>query len=286
MSIRFPKRNIAQAQAIRNLKPQPKPEEENFKLISIEEPIKELIFHSPGLNNTLYPIKLYRMHEDLEALGRMYQLPTKEREELRKRLPASLAQAEAKADKLLEEFVRTVIKQQSQAVYMKHLKEAMNPKVQIMLALRCWIAACTVDGPKNSINIYHNKVMEAWDFFPKSARKDVVDPITGEPFIFIDYESENPFERQNVVKSEHHHEIARIDEPGPRKIDYLPKDWSIVMEEVLTGFGIEVKDIDHAWKQLDKVSKEASIEDRIVSKIAYLITHATIHRKIKTLPSS
>jgi hypothetical protein len=294
MNIRFPKKNIAQQRAARLQKEIiQEPTSEKIVHVPEEKPIPEeevypdLPFFPLGrCSNTLYPTKLHRLHEDLELLGRLASLPPRERKELQRRLPGSLVQAEDKANKMLSDFVENVVKMKGQEAYGQRLKEAMNDQIQIMLALRCYIAAKTVDGPKNRIVIYRNKAMNAWDFFPESARQTMIDPKTGEQTIFINYETDDqaPYKRQMEVKSHRHFEVAKIEDGGPKKIDRLPKQWGDVMDEVLLGFGHEVDTIDEAWVLLDKVSKDSTIEERILSKIAYMITHATVHKKNKQLP--
>lgn len=290
MSIRFPKKNIAQHQADRQVKSntpkEPKPQE-IVQVPEEKEPEYEVPFFALGPSvNTLYPIKLHRLHEDLEMLGRLASLPPRERRELQKRLPPSLPQAEAKADKMLADFVQKVVRMQGQENYLNRLKEAMTDQVQIMLALRCWIAAKTVESPKNKIVIYRNKAMNAWDFFPASARQTMIDPSTGEEMVYINYETDEkaPYKRQEEVSSKRHFEVAKVEDPGPKKIDQLPKQWANVMDEVLLGFGHEVTNINEAWVLLDQVSKDSSIEERILSKIAYLITHSQVTHKNKALP--
>lgn len=293
MSIRFPKKNIAQQQAEKRLKAknEPKPESiiEAPDVVRSRESLGDSEWGlSPlGSNaNHLYPGNLHRLHEDIEQLGRLQSLPKKEREELQKRLPSSLSAAEDKANRMLESYIRKAVPIVGRDTYIKRLKDAMSQQAQTMLAIRCWIAAKTTTGPKNSIQIYRNKAMEAWEFFPESAKESIIDPKTGQSSIFINYETDDddPYERQEIVKSKRHYEVGRIDEPGPKKIDRLPEQWGDAMEKVLEGYGYQVEDLTHAWKLLDKVSKESSIEDRILSKIAYLITHVTSNNKNKMLP--
>lgn len=295
MNIRFPKKNIAQHQADRIRKeaiPEPK-ETEIVKVGPEPEPkpeleeYPELPFFSLGpCANTLYPSKLHRLHEDLELLGRIGSLPPRERRELQRRLPGSMVQAEAKADKMLEDFVQSVIKVRGQEKYTEQLKGAINDQIQIMLALRCYIAAKTVEGTKNKIVIYRNKVMNSWDFFPESARQTIIDPKTGEQTVYINYETDEnaPYKRQMEMTSRKHFEVAKVEDKGPKKVDRLPRQWGDVMNEVLIGFGHEVDTLDEAWILLDQVSKDSTIEERILSKIAYMITHATVTKRNKMLP--
>jgi hypothetical protein len=294
MNIRFPKKNIAQQRAAR-LQKEIIQEPTTEKIVHIpeerptpkEEVYPDLPFFPLGpCSNTLYPTRLHRLHEDLELLGRLASLPPRERKELQRRLPGSLVQAEDKANKMLSDFVENVVKMKGQEAYGQRLKEAMNDQIQIMLALRCYIAAKTVDGPKNKIVVYRNKAMNAWDFFPESARQTMIDPKTGEQTIFINYETNEkaPYKRQMEVSSSKHFEVAKIEDAGPKKIDRLPKQWGDVMDEVLLGFGHEVDNVTEAWILLDQVSKDSTIEERILSKIAYMITHASVHKKNKELP--
>jgi hypothetical protein len=293
MNIRFPKKNIAQHQRDRLVKKDiTEPTQEEIVQVPEQTPRSAFedmpsipFFETGPCANTLYPTKLHRLHEDVAMLSRLGSLPKKARLELQKRLPCSMVQAEAKADKMLSEFVQRVVKMEGQEAYGKRLKEAMNDQIQVMLALRCWIAARTVKAPRNVITIYRNKVMEAWEFFPESSRKTMTDP-DGKSAIFIDYETDEnaPYKRQSEVTSKRHYEVAKITDPGPKKIDKLPPKWGEVMDEVLEGFGHKVETIEEAWGLLETVSRDSTIEERILSKIAYLITHATVTRKNKMLP--
>lgn len=296
MNIRFPKKNIAQHQADRfkkeSLPKEPEPEPEVRIVKSEPKPdLTEIPFFSLGTNvNKLYPTRLHRLHEDLELLGRLNTFPSEQakriQKELSRRLPSSLPQAEAKADRMIEEFVRNVVKIQGQEQYTQRLKEAMTDQIQIMLALRCWIAAKTIETPRNTIKIFRNKVMNSWEFFPESARTTTVDPKTGEQQIYINYETDEnaPYKRQQEVISRKHYQIGEVKDPGPKKIDQMPQEWGQVMSEVLLNFGYEVDSIRTAWDILEEVSRDSTIEERILSKIAYLITHANVHKKNKELP--
>jgi hypothetical protein len=283
MGIRFPKKNIAQQQAERRLKPvEPKP----VKIINVpEDPGPREPEVGGPLVNKLYPEKLYRLHMDLDLLGKLSYLSEKEQREVRRRLPGSLVQAEARADKLLEKFVKSEVHRVGLQGYGAVLKRSMNNQIQLMLALRCWIAAKTVDGPRNTIKIYRNEVMSGYEFFPAESRKTMVGA-DGAPMMFIDYETDEdaPYKRADEVQSKRHYQVGEIRDPGPKKQDRMPKKWAVVMDEVLAGFGYQVETVEEAWKLLSKVSKSATIEERILSKIAYMVTHATIHRKVRELP--
>jgi hypothetical protein len=222
---------------------------------------------------------------DLDLLGKLSYLSEKEQREVRRRLPGSLVQAEARADKLLEKFVKSEVGRVGLKGYGAVLKRSMNKQVQLLLALRCWIAARTVDGPRNTIKIYRNEVMSGYEFFPVESRKTMIGA-DGAPMMFIDYETDEdaPYKRADEVKSRKHYQVGEIRDPGPKKIDRMPKKWAVVMDEVLAGFGYQVGSVEEAWKLLSKVSKDATIEERILSKIAYMVTHATIHREIRKLP--
>ena len=290
MNIRFPKKNIAQHQADRLKKAaiqEPKKEEIVKVPEFVPDPHYDIPFFQLGpAANSLYPVKLHRLHEDLEMLGRLRHLPPKERKELQRRLPGSLPQAEAKADKMLADFVQNAVKIQGIEVYSNRLKESVNDQVQIMLALRCYIAAKTVDAPRNKIVLYRNKAMNSWDFFPKSSRQTITDPKTGAESIFINYQADDkaPYKRQDEMTSKQHYEVGKVEDAGPKKIDRLPKQWGEAMDGVLQGFGHNIENVDEAWILLEKVSKNSTIEERILSKITYLITNATVHKKNKMLP--
>jgi hypothetical protein len=108
----------------------------------------------------------------------------------------------------------------------------------------------------------------------------------GKSAIFIDYETDEnaPYKRQSEVTSKRHYEVAKITDAGTKKIDKITRKWGEVMDEVLEGFGHKVETIEEAWGLLETVSRDSTIEERILSKIAYLITHATVTRKNKMLP--
>jgi len=237
-------------------------------------------------NDKLYPARLWHIHKDLDLLAyHSHKLSKKEKEKLFERLPANLVVAERQADRALYRFVENEVNKVGVDTYGAMLRKAMTPKSKILLALRCWIASAQQNRPRDGIIIYQNRSMNSADFFPESAKRIGIDPETKEEFVYyiegdgINEEDDDPYTRSKVHQSQKHIKVREIKEPGPTKRDKLPGIMHHQMKLILEDFGHSVETTNQAWKILDKISKNSSIEDRIVARISYLIINATTHEK-------
>lgn len=248
---------------------------------------KEIVCHNAAWNDKLYPSKLWQIHSDLDKLTyHRDKLKATEIDEINERLPGSLGQAEQYADKLLFEFVQNQVNLVGLEEYSKILQVAITPRTRILLALRCFIAASTDDNPPDSITIYKNQTLNSKDFFPDSCMNTWVNPETGEEEVYYtnqplenDDSEDNPYWRSSNHKSDKHNIATRLIQPDRSERDKLPTSFRRQMQMMLKEFGIEVDTLKSAWDHLDSISKDSTIEDRIVGRIAYLITNASVQRK-------
>jgi hypothetical protein len=276
--IRFPKRNVAQPIQKKPKKPAEiaiQEQEENH--VEVKKPVCPAKW-----SDRLYPSELWQLHDDLDTMAyRRGQLSPKEREELSKRLPSTLSQAEADADKRLFDFVQDAINTTGIVQYSNMLKQAMTPDAQLMLALRCYAAATSGERIRDTIKIFSHKTMNSLDFFPESCRRMGRDPRTGRsmPYVVDRADSEdNPYWRaqNHSIKQRMRRQITT--DPEPTQRDRLPPHMLGQISQVLSGFGINVQSNKEAWTLLSDISKGAQVEDRIVARIAYLIMNATVHK--------
>lgn len=252
----------------------------------------DIVCYNAIWSDKLYPSKLWQIHNDLDKLTYYRkELSNEEIQEINDRLPGSLRQAEQYADKLLFKFVQDQVNLVGLEEYSKILQKAITPEVRILLALRCFIAASTNDSPPDSITIYRNKTLESKDFFPDSCMDTWTNPETGKEETYYtnqpqkdeqdkDSSDEDPYWRSSNHQSDKHSIATKLVQPDKSKRDKLPASFKEQMKSMLNKeFGIEVENLRDAWDQLDKISKDFSIETRILGRIAYLITNASVQHK-------
>jgi hypothetical protein len=280
----YPKRNIAQ-----NAPDSRKKKKPVVVVHSPPPPKKQKSTPScPGAtwNDVLYPSELWQMYEDLDKIT--YQrgrLSDKERDEIQKRMPSSLRQAEDEADQKLFEFVQNAINTKGVKTYSDILKRAMTGDAQALLALRCYAASTAGIRIRDVIQIFNNKAMNSHDFFPGSCQRTGTDPQTGKSMTYVvdrPESDDDPYWRSQNHKSTKHRMVRRLaTDPKPTKRDKMPPSLANQMAKILAGFGIRVTSNEEAWEALSERSRAASIEDRIVARIAYLIMNATVHQDNK-----
>lgn len=294
MSIRFPKKNIAQSQFDRSksklVKPEAKPETSLLPAIP-ELQKREESTECPGAiwHGELYPHKLFQLHSDIELF--FYQqdkLSPKDREELAGRMPFSLDHAEKEADKLLFKFVQDKINHVGVEAYSRALSAAVGDEVKVLFALRCMIAASSNEKVRQRIQIFRSEKMESADFFPESCKRVGEDPETGLEMIY--YVDRPNKEDKNVYWRSLNHQgkqplMREILGPKLTKRDRMPTSFFEEMQFILADKGIKVDSHEGAWSVLNERSKYASIENRILARIMYLIANATVNKEIYKLPN-
>jgi hypothetical protein len=224
------------------------------------------------------------MYSDLDKVA-YGKLSAKERNEIGERMPSSLRQAEAEADKKLYDFVQTAVNTGGIQQYANILKQAMSGNAQELLALRCFAAATSGVRIRDTIQIFSNKPMNSIDFFPDSCRGTIPDPKTGKatPYV-VDRpdDDDDPYWRASNHASGKHRMVRRMaTDQKQTKRDKLPPSMTQQISALLSKLGIHVRTHEEAWEELSNRSRKASIEDRIVARIAYLIMNATIHQDNK-----
>lgn len=239
-------------------------------------------------NNKLYPQKLWQLHDDINTMFYgLHKLSETERQELYERFPYSLSQAEKLADKLLFEFIQDKINTIGPDQYHALLQRSMSKQAQILYALRCFIATHDITQINDSVQIYKNNVMNSHDFYPESCKGIYID----EDGVEQTYYKERPCDKKDgpYWRSENHqstkHRLSRtlLNQKPKNSIDELPIRFRDELKQVLLDLGITVESNDSAWNQLDLQSKQSTIDERIVARIAYLITNININKKQKQI---
>ena len=324
MSIRFPRKNIAQRMTEREQKPRKEEAEDKPQLPAKVEPVQNALakadpekvpvnipsvpviaptapFRKPVVyenklkdedivchgqyGGKLYPEKLWQLHHDIDMIAyHKDNLTPEEVEKIQARLPGSMLVAESTADRMLKKFVENSVNNVGPETYAKVLKVAMSETAQVLLMLRCFIAATSNEKPKSrdKITIYRNKAMGARDFFPEDCKRTWINPETEEDeeyYVDRPQGEDNVYWRAENHLSKQHQIVHQLIEPPPSKKDQLPPDFKGHMKFLLNEYGIEVETAEDAWRWLDSIGRSAEIEDRILSRIAYLITNAQVQRK-------
>jgi len=238
----------------------------------------------------LYPKKLWQLHHDLDLLTYdRHQYSEKELKKYEARMPCSLHAAESAADRMLTRFIKTRTNQLGSDVYLEQLQEAMEDNTHILFALRCFIAADTEEkkADPDEVQIFHHRGMNSADFFPDSCRHTYINEEGEEEYYFssapTEKDEEDKYWRALNHQSDKHHLAHRLQAPSRTEIDVMPADHRYHMAKVLNYFGIEVETTKQAWEILNERTRDASIEDRILARIAYLIANARAHGKEQEL---
>lgn len=258
------------------------------KVVKYEDVLEEEEITCTGrFGGKLYPLKLWQLHHDLDLVTyHRDELTLEELDKIQSRLPGSMLVAESTADRMLRKFVETSVNNVGPEKYAQVLKAAMGPNAQILLALRCFIAASTNERPRDRITIYRNKSMNSSDFFPKDCQRKWFNPETKrEETYYVDRpeDQDNAYWRSSNHLSKQHQVVYKLLEPPPGKQDQLPSDFRDHMKFLLEEYGLEVNTVEEAWRFLDSIGRDSEIEDRILARIAYLITNAQVQRKIYRL---
>jgi len=309
--LRFPKKNIAQrgfdrkkaATGHYKLQEKQLPATEKPKKVIKEEEPQSTEYLDAVWAGKLYPHELWNMHCDIDKFA--YQkLSVEELSVIKRKLslawldwkddienpkippPFSLSQVESDADKILFDFVQNSMNIIGVEAYGAMLQQAITDEARILLALRCYIAATSGKRERDSIKIYRNKQMDSWDFFPKECKRIGVDPQTGKKFTYyVDRPKKKKGDKDDLYwrsknhQSADHYIVSKFVEPELSQKDKMPINIAPQMAEILSDFGIKVNSHEKAWNELSNRSRNASIENRIVARIAYLITNATVHKK-------
>jgi len=312
--IRFPKRNIAQGR--------PKKAEKEKVVIDVDDlsiaergaladqlgigaPPKNAVQRvgpsgsgicEPAPNaGHLYPQALWKLHAKLEAAGQgatyLADTPGGRREErsMWELLPPSMRQAEEQADKILQKFMEEKLSQIGAQRFYEQIQGAMSEKAQLIFAYRCVIAATHEDYIPDTLEVYCNKGMDGWDFYNPEDIEKVLNPITGNVNIYIhDEKYDGAYDRAEKVVSRKHRKVHE-EQTGQElsEKDKLPPHVLLRMRGLLRGAGVSVpQNNKEAWDMLGTVAAGATIEDKIIGRIAYLIANAVMNKKQGKLPDS
>lgn len=274
--IRYPKRNVARTgpkkpasiiqqpkQIVRPQAPIKERQKSTGQIMSrdehsFQEYAKITTAKAGKWENILYPAGLAQLHLDIDKL--VYETVDKDQEQ---RIPPNLKQLEALADKLLCEFIDAKLELESPGEYYAQVREAMSNKSLMMFAYRCAIAALDVNGELiDSLEIYVSEAMNGWDF-----------PLTyGDDNVKLYEHSENfALEREIVSKRENKKELTARDQMPDFALDAANQLLLSLGRDPITG-------LKAAWKELSQVSRTSGVEDRILSRIAYLIANSIFTR--------
>jgi hypothetical protein len=218
----------------------------------------------------LYPDELYQLHCDLDAFANGHV-----DEGVYDRLPASLAEAEALADSLLEGHLRVTLEEIGQEEYFRLLVGAASEDAKLLYALRCFIACSGITPKPDRIEIFDNKV----DLSVRSSEPD------------YNLSLEEKF-RKNYEKSfgyspggAHRHgspdgnwrnsasSAVKVENHVVSDRDVLPWGMLPKFRDILDGFGLEVTG-ENVWGLLSEHGRRASVRDRIIGRLLYLVENA------------
>ena len=92
--------------------------------------------------------------------------------------------------------------------------------------------------------------------------------------------SEEGYERSEKFNSPKHKILVEfLISPPITSRDRMPTDIAGQMETILEGYGIIITDSNQIANILHNQSQSASIEERIVARVAYLIMNSAVHKK-------
>lgn len=223
----------------------------------------------------LYPQELWQLHSDLDYFA--YGKKEKNEDEesvgvVMDRLPSSLANAEQSADTMLIEFLRKKIKEIGSDEYKRLLTKATTETSKTLYALRCFVASSRLYQENPDII----EILKG-DVDLRSLWRQIEETDDG-PLITDEVDSEKPYERAMIHVEERTKIMEIRTTKKPSKIDELPIEMLPGIQAVLGQRGLEVTE-ENAWKMLDSMSHEASIDDRIIARILYLMTNASFQKE-------
>jgi hypothetical protein len=225
------------------------------------------------IGNGVYPEALWRLYDDLCTLWyHSHKLTQKEREELEKRLPGGLRNAEEQADALLYDYIRRQIRQIGPNEYAKLAAAHMSAKARKMLLFRCAIA-CLDRQPRqaDTIEIRHNKMLDTIGLLSlaKLYGYEVADHVLDEEEKPVDIK---PLAEKDVFTVVVKEEIPTKENPRDR----LPDDVLGEVRRLFSEAGVAFPgNLNLAWTELEALWMDSTVDEKIVSRIAYLIVQAT-----------
>lgn len=224
-------------------------------------------------NYPLYPPELYQLHKDLDDMA-YGNLADKEREDLLARIPKSLDEAESTADAMLIAHLQRATNDIGIERYGEIVFENAGHDARIMYAIRCFIASAGIVAEPDVIEIYAHKPLSNVQFH----KPEDVSAMADGSLLIDETANEDPYARA----------LARVDDVSDRQLiarkvsqvrtslrDVLPKEYLPRAQAVLDAYGLEITK-ENAWMVMTTVSQKASIHDRIVSRLLYLMTNAAL----------
>ena len=211
----------------------------------------------------LYPEQLYQLYQDLDDLTYGTITP-----ELLERIPPSLEAAEKTADDILRGHLEETLSKIPKEQYFQMVMKTATAMAKKLYLIRCYIAGARITAEPDKIEIYHSSYMATTNFHEEQDIERLEDGgiMINEP------ESDNPYNRAltHVPKGT----IKTIQEEPQISIrDVLPEEMLSKSKKVLNDYGIEINE-QNAWPLLSKLGKEATIDERIIGRLLYLIENA------------
>ena len=192
-------------------------------------------------------------------------------------LPPSLEAAEKLADNLLKDHLEETLKEVGQEEYFNLvIKEASRTAKKLYL-LRCFIASEQITAEPNKIEIYKTELPKPTYFH----KQEHISYNNEEPI--INETEKKPYQRALEITSKQQL-LETIEKQTISVRDILPEEMKQKSSDMLLkNYGIHVSP-SNVWEILDRESKRATIKDRIIGRLLYLIENANaVKRGIKYL---
>ena len=199
---------------------------------------------------SIYPQELWQLHYNLDHGTEPNSNNTKIFEDLH----YNMEKIEKYADDLLIKHLQEMSNLFGMDKYCEFVTNTASETAKKLYAIRCYIASLQLIAKPDTIEIITNHE-ELIKQFKNSPRITIINPNT----------SLNALENSHVNS-----EITNIN-----LRDILPNDILPKIESVLNEYEFVVTK-ENAWELLSDTSQKASIHDRIVGRILYLITNSTM----------
>jgi hypothetical protein len=222
----------------------------------------------------IYPYTLWKLYDDVCLL--FYgNLPFEERQKIEERLPCGISDIEQAADALLMQHVADMLDRIGPRRYAELVRESMTNSGFVIFLLRCLIACLDVDSQPDKVEIRTNKAIDALEFAALLASSGTRQEFVDDDGKAIDIKSINVSDKFITVVS--------TQDMKSRKTarDRMPVELIPTIQEALERMGIAPKNLKEAWDELEPKWKRASINEKITSRVAYLIMNSVANRDAK-----
>jgi hypothetical protein len=241
----------------------------------MREIIKKQVSDVAPYDPKIYSNALWNLYDDICQVfyGR---LPPEAREKILEKLPCGINEIERTADKLLMRHVAILLERIGPQQYASLVRDNMTREGWIIFLLRCLIACYDADSQPDILEIRTNRAMGSMELAA------LVRASGDKSQEFVDDDGK-AISVESIDVSGMFTLVSRTEMRSSKTAkDRMPNSLVPTIREALDQMGIKMpKDLKEAWAALEPRWKAVSVDEKIVSRIAYLIVNSTANRNSK-----